>query len=84
MRDLALIETATEHDATMWEDEDPTFDPDYAWLDNLCARCDGSGFIDANASNARLHAIKRETCPDCKGTGQAQVEEAQYAGWVGL
>lgn len=35
MRDLALIEEATEHDATLWEDEDPTFDPDYAWLDEM-------------------------------------------------
>lgn len=34
MRDLALIEEATEHDATLW-DEDPTFDPDYAWLDAM-------------------------------------------------
>lgn len=35
MRTLSLIETATEHDATLWEDEDPNFDPDYAWLDQM-------------------------------------------------
>lgn len=35
MDTLSLIEIATEHDATLWEDEDPTFDPDYAWLDAM-------------------------------------------------
>jgi hypothetical protein len=81
MRDLSLIEEATEHDATLWEDEDPTFDPDYAWLDSLCDSCDGSGYVDANDDpNVRVHAIKRETCPSCGGSGQ----RADHAGWIGV
>jgi hypothetical protein len=74
--DTAALDTP---EAYEWEcNEDPTRDPDLAWLDSLCDSCDGSGYIDANASLARMHAIKRETCPDCGGTGQ-QAEDARKA-----
>lgn len=53
-------------------------DPD-AWLDDLCPTCDGSGRIDANASDARIHEIKRETCPDCGGSGQKTASRKEAA-----
>lgn len=53
-------------------------DPD-AWLDDLCPTCDGSGRIDANASDARIHEIKRATCPDCGGSGQKTASRKEGA-----